>query len=325
MIVVSVGVLIIGILLFFWDALAAGIKMFLLWAAGEIPRLRTIPHKLRQEIKKRRTLKAKVRIMEEGEQGNLLSDSYGSMVQTLSMTGGSRMVKLMRLICIGTAMLGIIIALSLRSWMLAPILGIGFGLIPMWLTRFRRYRYQLDMIRELSVVLSMVTNSYIRNENIIKSVEENEAYMTGPVADVFHRFVHHCRNIDPNIKGNLLQLAKQLDNSTFTLWCQLVALCQDDINQKYSLNAIVEQFAQDKELYNALASEISQPVRIFLVLIAMTMCAFPLAAVIGNSFESANALSLLFTTFTGQLIVVGYAVTVLFGLNRAIDLSTNID
>lgn len=251
---------------------------------------------------------------------------YGANICIAGATGSQNKVKLMRWVSLCTGGAGAVLAFSLGSWMLVPILSIGMGLLPMWLTRFRQYSYHLEVTGELSVVLSMVTNSYIRTENILLAVEENLPYLHGQVRHAFRQFLSNSRDVDPNIKRNLSKMSRQIDNHVFLLWCQLLIMCQEDINQKHSLNAVVSQLAQDKELYNTLSAEITQPLRTFAALLLLTMACFPTAILVGKQLNGAmDPMEILFTTLLGQIIVVGYAVTALFGINRAIRLSTTIE
>lgn len=272
----------------------------------------------------RRTLKGRVQLLNTGERENFISKSYTTMAAILTKTGESSRIRQMKVVSAICGAGGVLASLYLGSYMLVPILGIGFALLPVWLIKFKAYRYNMNMMSELAVVLSMLTNSYIRSENIVKAVAENLEYMNEPVRSTFEWFVSTCNRVSPDIVGNLESIKGKIDNRIFHLWCDSLIMCQRDINQKASLNAVVEQFTADKELQNLLSTEIAAPIRVFALVTAGTLSAFPLTVMVGEQLQMGNMLSLLFTTFTGQCIVVGYAVSILFGINRAIDLSTEI-
>ena len=318
--------LLAGFLLYGWEELTLAAKKLVFWALTALPQLRRLPARVATWRESRRSLKVKVRILNEGKKENFISAAYTGMKRTLNTTGSQDKVRLIRLVSLCTGSAGAALAFSLGSWMLVPILSIGMGLLPMWLTRFRQYSYHLEITGELSVALSMVTNSYIRTENILLAVEENLPYLHGQVRHTFRQFLRNSRDVDPNIKRNLSKMSRQNDNHVFLLWCQLLIMCQEDINQKHSLNAVVSQLAQDKELYNTLSAEITQPLRTFAALLLLTMACFPTAVLVGKQLSGAmEPMEILFTTLLGQVIVVGYAVTALFGINRAIRLSTTIE
>lgn len=272
----------------------------------------------------RKTLKSRVQLLDTGARDNFIAKSYKTMSAILSRTGEGSRIRQMKIVSAVCGAVGVTISLYLKSFMLVPILGVGFALLPMWLVKFKAYRYNIAIMTELSVVLSMITNSYIRSENIVKAIEENLGYMNEPVRSNFEWFVNTCKRVSADISGNLAELKSRMDNRIFHLWCDSLVMCQRDINQKVSLNAIVEQFTTDRELINLLSTEVSAPIRVFVMVTIGTMLAFPLTALIGPQLQAGDMLALLFTSMTGQCIVIGYAVTILFGINRAIDLSTEI-
>ena len=172
--------LLAGFLLYGWEELTLAAKKLVFWALTALPQLRRLPARVATWRESRRSLKVKVRILNEGKKENFISAAYTGMKRTLNTTGSQDKVRLIRLVSLCTGSAGAALAFSLGSWMLVPILSIGMGLLPMWLTRFRQYSYHLEITGELSVALSMVTNSYIRTENILLAVEENLPPWTGP-------------------------------------------------------------------------------------------------------------------------------------------------
>lgn len=322
MTVLSACVLFIGFILFFWSEITAAAT-----------RLKTTSGKIlnqgflqKLKIPKRKArLKRLVKYLEYGKQVNFIQQSYITMSSILVQTGEKGKLGRMRAVSAISGGVGVAIALYLKSFLLLPILGVGLALIPMWMIKFKAYRYNLRMLNELSVVLSMVTNSYVRNENIVKSVNENLRFMQEPVKSIFSSFVHTATLVNPDIVFNIRQLKSKIDNKVFHLWCDNLIMCQSDINQKYSLNAVVEQFTSDKELYNLLSAETSKPMLGLFIIVAGTATAFPLTALIGRQFQVNNIFEILFSTFMGQAIIVGYVFSVLYAINVAIDLSTQIE
>lgn len=277
-----------------------------------------------QSIAKPRTLKRKVRQLDKQSRDNIISQSYKTMSKILYRTGEQGKIKQMNIISAICGLIGVLIALKLQSFLLLPILGIGLALLPMWLTKFKAFRFHITVVNELSVVLSVVTNSYMRNEKIVQSIEENLEYMNPPIKQHFEWFVNQYKNINPNINQNLEGLKNRIDDKVFALWVDTLIICQKDIKQKYSLNAIVEQYTNDKELLNLLSAEISAPIRTFILVCLLSTLAFPLTVLEGQQFQMGNLLDVLFKSLGGQCIIVGYVLSLLYGLNVAIDLSTKL-
>ncbi|MEG0853594.1 MAG: hypothetical protein RSF82_06960 [Angelakisella sp.] len=318
---VTVTLILVGTLLFYSEDLSTWLK------TTQKVDLRQKLRLLQQHLEKSRmrSLRQKLQQLEAGSKENFVTKSYNTMSAILSATGDGDKIRQMKYISVACGTVGVAISIYVGSYMLAPILGVGLALLPMWLIKFKAYRFNVMVMNELSVVLSMITNSYIRCENIVKAISENSSYMNEPVKSHFEWFVKMSTTVSADIAGNLEALKKKMDNPIFQLWCDCLIICQKDINQKYSLNAVVEQFTNDRELLNLLSSEVSKPIKVFATVVVGTMLAFPLTAMLGTQLTAnGDALGILFSTFWGQCLVVGYVIVLLFGINRAIDLSTKM-
>lgn len=279
----------------------------------------------RLQFKRKLSLKQKLHQMRSGNHRNFIIKAYLTMTHIMADTGSGDKIRLMNTIAFISGVAGVFVAIYAGSVMLIPILGIGCALLPMWLIKFKAYRHNVLIMNELSVVLSMVSNSYMRCENVVRAVEENLEYINDPVKAHFQWFITVSKQVSADISGNLEGLKQRLDNPVFRLWCDNLIMCQQDINQKHSLNAVVEQFAVERELINMLSTEISKPVKIYSMVAGLTMLALPMGSLIAREFSpDGAAVNVLLTTLPGQCIVVGYAVTLLFGINRAIELSTKM-
>ncbi|RPF47718.1 Flp pilus assembly protein TadB [Hydrogenoanaerobacterium saccharovorans] len=311
-----------GLLLYFWDSLQ---RICCMIRSHYKQYLQQAVHYILQKLSRKPSLKTRVKILNNGKKENFILRSYNTMTGILSATGEKEKIKNMRIISAVCSAFGMVLSFYLRSYMLIPILTVGFALLPMWLIKFKLFRYNLRMQNELSVVLSMVTNSYIRNENIVESIKENLVYMNEPCKSIFQSFVYASRSINPDPIKNLTSLKSKIDNHIFHLWCESLILCQNDINQKSALNAVVEQFATDKELYNMLSTEISKPMWTFIIVAILSSTCFPLIALMGHQLGMGDLLGIMFDTWLGQVLIVCYALNLLYGINKAIDLSTSME
>jgi RNAse (barnase) inhibitor barstar len=180
------------------------------------------------------------------------------------------------------------------------------------------------MNSELSVTLSAISSSYIRSENILEAVRENVVYMNEPVKTVFVKFLR-SNDLNANIAENIKNLKGKVDNKIFGLWCDNLIICRENINQKYALSSIVEQFSSDKALWDELTTELQKPIYTLLVVILMCFSCFPIIYQLGYSMDIYNMTDIIFGSFTGQIIIVAFAVILFNGINKAINLSTSID
>ncbi|MEG1448282.1 MAG: hypothetical protein RSC41_03020, partial [Oscillospiraceae bacterium] len=275
--------------------------------------------------KRKQTLKQKIKILEQGsKKENFLQSSYNSMLTILNKTGANNKVKTYKLVCLFSGILGFLFAVILKSPLLVPVLSLGFGLLPMWLLKYKQYKYTIKMNDELSVALSTISSSYIRSDKFILAVKENMKYIKNPVKKAFEGFLDNC-SVNPNIKSNIVKLRNEIDNKVFKLWCDNVIASQDDINQKYALNAVVEQFATEKSIFDELKTEMQNPIIYYISMLALAIAAFPISIALGNVLNIGDMTVIMFNSFKGQSLVTLFAISAFWGINKAINLSTSLD
>lgn len=315
-------ILIIGTLLYFSDVLirrfssAYQKRKVILKAISKLPSVLPKP---------RQTLKQKIKILEQGgKKENFLQSSYNAMITILNKTDSNNKIKTYKYICFLSGVFGFLFAVMLKSPLLVPVLSLGCGLLPMWLLRYKQYRYTIKMNEELSVALSTISSSYVRNENIILAVSENIVFLKQPVKRTFERFLDRC-NVNADTKENLFKLREEIDSKIFKIWCDNVIASREDINQKHSLNAVVEQFASQKSIYDELKTEMQKPILLYLVMLAICFISYPLAFLLGNSVGITDMANVMFVSFKGQALVTSFSVAAFWGVNKAIKLSTTLD
>ena len=68
---------------------------------------------------------------------------------------------------------GIIFSILIDNLYLAPVVAVAFGLVPFIYSSNTISTYEKHLKQEMETTLSIITNSYLRSDNIISSVEEN--------------------------------------------------------------------------------------------------------------------------------------------------------
>lgn len=311
-----VAFFVFGVLVFFFD----DIVKILLYLKG-IKYISCIENfVVTMKKRKKVPISEKIRILENGEKTNIIKKSYGEMKSTLALTGESNKLKMMRVVSVLTGLIGLGLSLYLKNIVIAPILTVGFGLVPMWLTKLSEYRYRQKVNAELSVALSVITTSYIRSENIIRAIEENLTYIRNPVKKPFSDFLSNYKMIDKDITGNIEILSKKIDNKIFKLWCQELTVCQKDITHKHNLLAVMEQLDEDKKIQEKLSLKLQQPIKNILTLMFVSLLAFPVLYIFGN-----GTLEVLLNTLLGQIFSAALCLCNLMGLNKAISISSPIE
>lgn len=114
---------------------------------------------------------------------------------------------------------GAVLALLIGNVYMVPILGIGFSLIPIWYLRSTATSYKKHLNEELETAISIITTSYLRTEDLIRSVKENLPYINEPVKANFEAFVYEAELINANITSAINSLKMKIPNRVFHEWC----------------------------------------------------------------------------------------------------------
>ena len=123
---------------------------------------------------------------------------------------------------------GAVLALLIGNVYMVPILGIGFSLIPIWYLRSTAASYKKHLNEELETAISIITTSYLRTEDLIRSVKENLPYINEPVKANFEAFVYEAELINANITSAINSLKMKIPNRVFHEWCGTLIQCQSD-------------------------------------------------------------------------------------------------
>lgn len=135
--------------------------------------------------------------------------------------------------------LGASFAVMMGNFFMVPVLAVGFLFIPIWYIKLTAHTFKKDISAELETALSIITTSYLRNEDILTAVEESIFYLNPPVQTVFQEFVTRIHMVDPDIESGLRDLKTKIRNDTFQEWCDALQECQVDRSLKTILTPIV--------------------------------------------------------------------------------------
>ena len=95
--------------------------------------------------------------------------------------------------------MGAVFAMLIGNVFLVPILAIGFSLLPVWYLRSTAASYKKHLNEEMETAISIVTTSYLRTEDIIRSVRENLPYIAEPVKSSFEAFIFETEMVNATI------------------------------------------------------------------------------------------------------------------------------
>lgn len=172
--------------------------------------------------------------------------------------------------------LGASAAILLGNVFMVPVLAVGCMFLPFWYIKLTAHHYKRDVASELETALSIITTSYLRNEDILTAVEESLLYLNPPVQTVFKEYVSRIKLVDPDMESALRDLKTKIHNEVFEEWCDAMLDCQIDRSLKTILTPIVSKLS-DMRLVNAeLEYLIYEPRKEFITMVVLVVSNIPL-------------------------------------------------
>jgi len=164
------------------------------------------------------SLKAEIAKANQNKKHHFLKREILEAQEILTMTGRSNHFSL---ICAASLMLfaaGASFAILLGNVFLAPVMAVGFMLMPFWYVKLTANHFKRDLASELETALSVITTAYLRSEDILTAVEENVTYLNPPVRMVFADFLMRIQLVDPDVEAALKAMRGRIDNDVFREW-----------------------------------------------------------------------------------------------------------
>ena len=171
---------------------------------------------------------------------------------------------------------GMIIALLIDNWFLAPVLSVSFTFIPVIYVKSSMNHFEKMMNVELETALSIITTSYVRNDDIVNAVRENINYIRPPVKNMMIAFVNQASVISADTKSAIMDLKEASSNYIFREWCDALISCQDDRTQKTTLLPIVAKFTEVRQVNNELETLVYSPRTEYLTMVLLVVLNYPL-------------------------------------------------
>ena len=172
--------------------------------------------------------------------------------------------------------LGASAAILLTNLFMVPVLAVGCMFLPFWYIKLTAHHFKRDVAAELETALSIITTSYLRNEDILTAVEESISYLNPPVQTVFKEYVSRIKLVNPDMESALRELKTKIHNEVFEEWCDAMMDCQTDRSLKSVLTPIVAKLS-DMRLVNAeLEYLIHEPRKEFITMVVLVVSNIPL-------------------------------------------------
>ena len=202
-------------------------------------------------------------------------------------------------------------AISCAASLFLMIIGcvLAIAIIPFGYIKRTINYYENHIQEELETALSIITTSYIRNDDIVTAVKENIEYLKPPVKDIFAGFVAENMMITANVKKSIKHLKERVNNSIFAEWCDTLIACQDDRTLKDTLMPVVAKLTDVRLANGEIKATLSAARVEYFMMAGMVVANIPLLYLINVEWYNA----LMYTTL-GKIVlgVCGMAILITF-------------
>jgi len=179
-----------------------------------------------------------------------------------------------------------------------PVFGVISFALPYGYAKGLASAYNKQMANELETALSIITTSYMTNEDIIFAVENSIGHIRQPVQRVFKEFLAKTKLINSNIKLAISQMKDSVNNEVFKEWCENLIECQDNITLKFTLQPLTSRLSDIRVVNAELSTMLMNPRKEFFLMLAMVIGNIPLLLLLNREWGTT-----LFDTIIGQIVL----------------------
>lgn len=198
------------------------------------------------------TLREQSRSLRENKKRHSIYEKLMKIKTALTVTGKVKQFSLICFLSVVLFVIGILLSVAIKNLFLLPTISIALALVPFIYTTNILSLYERTTKEELETTLSIISTSYIRNDDIVYAVQENIEYIKPPIKEVFKSFETEATLVSSDIKKALHHLKRKIDDEIFREWCDALIQCQDDRTLKDTLLPIVSKLTDVRVINNEL-------------------------------------------------------------------------
>lgn len=275
---------------------------FLLLAVGAVLLLKLTPERITGDLMRfvspKQTLRDKVLTRKGKKKSRKITVELRRIKDALEQTGKGNQFAVACAASLLLMIVGCVIAIMIDNPFLVPVFAIAFAMIPFIYAKRTVAYYDNHVKEELETVLSIITTSYVRTDDIVSAVKENIQYLKPPVKDIFVGFVAENMMISSDVKQSIRHLKEKVNNSIFAEWCETLIACQDDRTLKDTLMPIVTKLTDVRIVNNEIKGMLSSARVEYYMMAGMVVGNIPLLYFLNKDWFNA----LMFTTL-GKLVL----------------------
>ncbi|HCR83498.1 MAG TPA: hypothetical protein DIW07_08795 [Lachnospiraceae bacterium] len=270
--------------------------------------------------RKDQSIRAQINESTNRKKARFLCREIIEVQEILKLTGRASRFSMVCAVSLLLFAAGAAFAILLNNVFLVPVLAAGLMFLPFWYIRLKATHYKKAVAAELETALSIITTSYLRNEDILTAVEESVQYLNPPVKNVFTEFQAQTQLIDPDVEAALHAMKPKIQNDVFHEWVDAISSCRYDRSLKTTLTPIVSKLS-DMRIVNAeLEYLVSEPRKEFIIMAMLVVGNIPIMYMLNRDWYHT-----LMHTMVGQIILAVCAAAIFISTAFVIKLTKPIE
>lgn len=271
-------------------------------------------------LAKPNSIKSQINEATKRKKPNIFRREISEAQEILRLTNRSHMFGILCACSLGLSAIGICAAVAIGNAFLAPVMAVGLMFVPFWYVKTTATNYKKAISSELETALSIITTAYLRNEDIITSIEENVHYLNAPVKAVFENFISRIKLSNPDLISAILDMKTKIDNEVFHKRCDSLILCQSDRSLKSTLTPIVNKLSDMRVVNADLEYLITGPRKEFISMVFLVIGNVPLLYMLNKAWFNS-----LMNTVLGQIVLAVSAVAIFISTAIVIKITKPIE
>jgi len=247
---------------------------------------------------KENSMQYMVRLAQGKVRKSKLQAALSEMHSALKATGSENKFAALLFGAVIGLIAGCVFAVMIGNIILVPAFTLISFTLPYAYAKALASAYQKQFSDELETALSIITTSYISNEDIIYAVENSIEHIRYPVKQVFKEFLGKTKLINSNVKLAISQMKDSVNNKIFHEWCDNLIECQDNITLKHTLQPLTARLADIRIVNAELSVMLLAPRKEYITMLFLLFGNIPLLYILNKDWCMS-----LFETFIGQLVL----------------------
>lgn len=275
---------------------------------------------INKKYAKRVPIKKQIELITGEKKANFIVKNFNDAQNILFSNKQSKRMRTVYITSVIGVGIAILVSFILRNIFILPPLAVGLALIPAWSVKIMEARFIRNINDELETALSCITASYMRTDDIVLAIEENLGVINPPVNQAFTLFYNENKLINSNVVYGITKLKGSFESTIFAEWCDAMIQCQNDRTLKATLYPIVQKFTDVKRVQAELDTSMMLPMQNFIIMTVALLLMIPIIASMQPGW-----MDILVNTIGGKILLSLTIVAVIFGINKAINLSKPIE